>query len=120
MFLTESHPLWIVDSGATYHIAKDREAFVDFRRVPHGARWIYVENNVRVEVKGIGTCKLVMHGGRTFFLHDVLFSLEIRQNLVYVLVLLKFGFNLNFHATGVDLFLDSTFCGYVFFFYVYI
>uniref|UniRef100_A0A0D3D3E6 DUF4219 domain-containing protein n=1 Tax=Brassica oleracea var. oleracea TaxID=109376 RepID=A0A0D3D3E6_BRAOL len=31
--LTESHPLWIVDSGATDHVARSREAFVEYRRI---------------------------------------------------------------------------------------
>ncbi|XP_075080522.1 uncharacterized protein LOC142166020 [Nicotiana tabacum] len=38
VFLTESNPLWIVDSGATGHIAWERSAFVEFRRVPRGAK----------------------------------------------------------------------------------
>ena len=33
MFLAESNPLWIVDSGATDHIARDRE---DLRGLPTG------------------------------------------------------------------------------------
>ena len=82
VFLTESNPLWIVDSGATYHIAKDRGAFVEYRRIPHGTKWIYVGNNTRVEVKGIGTCKLVLEGGRTLLLHDVC-SLQIFVGISY-------------------------------------
>ena len=31
VFLTESYSLWTVDSGATYHVVKDRSAFVEFR-----------------------------------------------------------------------------------------
>ncbi|KAF8031044.1 hypothetical protein BT93_D0278 [Corymbia citriodora subsp. variegata] len=65
-------------------------------------KWIYVGNNSRAEVKGIGTCQLNMRGGRTLFLHDVLYAPKIRRNLVSVLVLVKFGFNLNFHNSGVD------------------
>ena len=34
VFLVESNLLWTVDSGATDHVAKDREVFVEFRRVP--------------------------------------------------------------------------------------
>ena len=51
IFLTESNPLWTVDSGATDHVAKDRDAFVEFRRISPGVKWIYVGNNSRVEVK---------------------------------------------------------------------
>jgi transposase InsO family protein len=111
VFLTESNPLWTMDSGATDHIAKDRDAFVDYRRLPYGARWIYVGNNSRVEVKGIGSCKLIMRGGRTLILHDVLFAPEIRRNLVSVLVLIKLGFTVNFYKDGLNLFLDSSFYG---------
>ena len=71
VFLTESHPLWILDSGAIDHVTKERDFFVEFRRLPYGVRWIYVGNNVRIEVKGIGTCRLVLRDGRTLLLHDV-------------------------------------------------
>ena len=45
VLLTESYSLWTVDSGATNHVAKDRSAFVEFRRIPHKTKWIYVGNN---------------------------------------------------------------------------
>ena len=38
----ESFPMWIVDSGATNHVARDRTAFVDFRRLSSGSKYIYV------------------------------------------------------------------------------
>ena len=53
-------PLWIVYSRATNHVAKDRSAFVEFRRISQGTKLIYVGNNFKAEVKGINTCKLVM------------------------------------------------------------
>ena len=48
-------------------------------------------NNSRVEAKGIGTCKLQLHGGQMLYLHDVLYAPEIRRNLVSVTVLLNMG-----------------------------
>ena len=77
MLLIESYPLWTVDSGATDHKAKDRSAFVEFRQILKGTKWIYVGNNYRVEVKGISTCKLVMISDQTLLLHDVLFAPNI-------------------------------------------
>ena len=50
--------MWIVDLGATDHIARDRDAFVEYRRISQRNRWIYVGKKFRVEAKGIGTCKL--------------------------------------------------------------
>ena len=56
----------------------------------------------------------MMRGGCTLFLHDVLYASKIRRNLVSVLVLVKLGFNLNFHNSGVDLYLNTNYyhCGY--------
>ena len=52
-----------------------------------------------------------MQSGQTLFLHDVLFGLDIRRNLVSVLVLIKLDFELRFHGQGVDLFLGKQFYG---------
>ena len=93
ILLTEFNPLWVVDSRTTDHVMKDRRTFVDFWWVPDGERWIYVGNNTRVLVKEIGTCKLVLCGGRALLLYDVLYAPSIHRNLVSVLILLKFGFN---------------------------
>ena len=68
-------------------------------------------NNLRVEIRSIGTCQLLMRGGCTLFLHDVLFASEIRRNLVSVLVLVRFGFNVNFHNNDVDLSLGTSYYG---------
>ena len=38
VLLTESRPMWTVDSGATDHVARDREAFVEYRRIPSQSR----------------------------------------------------------------------------------
>ena len=106
-FLTESNPLWIADSGATDHVTKDRESFVDFRRLSYGARWIYMGNNAKIEVKGIGTCKLVFRDGRTLLLHDVLYAPSIRRNLIYVTVLMNLGFDWLFSKNHVKLFFKT-------------
>ena len=51
-----------------------------------------MENNTFVAMIGIGTYKLELQGGRILYLHDVFYAIEIRQNLVYVLVLLEISF----------------------------
>ena len=92
-------------------MTKDRKTFIKFRRVPDEERWICVGNNVRISVKKIGICKLVLRGGRTLLLHDVLYAPNIRRNLISVLVLLKFGFNWYFCDDNVRLCLGTTFYG---------
>ena len=88
LMLAETVPFWTVDSAATDHVARDRTTYVEFRRIPKGSRSIYMGNNASTDVLGIGTCKLELRGGRTLYLHDVLYAPEVRRNLVSVLVLL--------------------------------
>lgn len=75
--LIESCPMWTVDLGVTNYIARDRGAFVEFRRISPSTMWIYIGDNSKVEVKGIGTCKLMLNDGCTLLLHDVLYVLDI-------------------------------------------
>ena len=106
---TDSRPMWIVDSEATNHIAYDRNAFVEYRRISQGTRWIYMGNNSRVEAKGIGTCKLTLPSDRFLLIHGVLYSQKIRRNLISVPILLELGCNLNFHGVCLQFFLNSVF-----------
>ena len=77
ILLIESSPLWIVESGTIDHITNSRDVFVDFCRVPTMSKWIRVGNENKVEVLVIGTCKLVLCGGRTHLIHDVLYAPKI-------------------------------------------
>jgi hypothetical protein len=60
----------------------------------------------------IGTCKLDLWDGRTLYLHDVLlYTLEVRWNLVSVHALLQLGFNIAFIGCCVKIYLDNIFYG---------
>ena len=112
--LTEIVPYWTVDSAATDHIARDRNAYVDFCRIPKGSRSIYIGNNTSADVLGIGTCRLLMRKGRILYLHDVLYAPKVCRNLVCVLVLVKLGFKIVFEQDSVKVLLDNTVYGYEF------
>jgi hypothetical protein len=105
---------WIVDIGATDHVARDRVGLVEYRRVPAGSRWMRMGNESRVEVLRIGTYKLQLRHRRTLLLHNVLYTPGMRQNLLSVNVLLELGFSFGFHGHSVDIFLGSTCFGHVF------
>ena len=62
-------------------------------------------------MKGIGTCKLALCGGRSVLLHDILYAPRIRQNLVSVSVLLGLGYILNFYGISIDIYYGSIFYG---------
>ena len=49
VLLTESAFLWIIDLGATDHVAKDRIAFVDFHQISSGTKYLYVGTNDKAE-----------------------------------------------------------------------
>lgn len=88
---------------------------MEYHRIPHGSKWIHAENNTMVKVKEVGTCKLNMHVDRALILHDVLYAPEIWQNLVFVLVILRLGYSLNFHANGVNIYCGTIYvdCGFM-------
>jgi hypothetical protein len=70
-----------------------------------------MRNNASAVVLGIGTCKLDLQGGRTLYLHDVLYALEVRRNLVSVLAFLQLSFNIVFVGCCVKIHLDNIFYG---------
>ena len=92
VLVANSTPMWTVDSAVTEHVARDRVGFVEYHRIPVGSRDIKVGNGASVEVLGIGTYRLELHGGRTLLLHDVLYAPEIWRNLLSVVTLLRLGF----------------------------
>ena len=112
LMLTETIPFWTLDSTTTDHIARDRNAYVDFCRILKGSRSIYMGNNTLAYVLGISTCKLIMRKGRTLYLHDVPYVPEVRRNLVYVVVLVKLGFKIVFEQDCVKVLSDNVVYGY--------
>lgn len=62
--------------------SRDRDTFVEFRRVSRETMWIYVDNNSHVKFEGIGNCELLMRYGRVIVLRDVLHPPQISQNVI--------------------------------------
>ena len=107
LMLAETVPYWTVHLAVTDHIARDRNAFVDFCQIPKGSITIYMGNNTSTNVLRIGTCNLVMLKGRTLYQHYVLYALEVRRNLVFVVVLFQLGFKIVFEKDCVNVLLDN-------------
>ena len=104
--------MWIVELGSIHHVCRDWETCVEFRQVSSKPRWIYIGNNVKLEVKGIDTCKVDLSGDCYLILHHVLYTPEIRRNLLYVSVLLNSGFDSLFSRNGVRITLDNVLYGF--------
>ena len=103
--------MWTVDSEAIEHVARDRVGFMEYHRIPIGSRDIKVGNGASVEVLGIGTYKLELHGGHTLLLHNILYALEIRRNLLSIVTLLRLGFRFIFENNYVLLHLGTSYYG---------
>lgn len=115
VLLTKSHPLLIVDLASTDHVVRKREAFMEYYWIPMETKWIYVGENAKVNVKGIGTCKLNLRDGQMLFVYNILYAPKIWWNLIPIVVLLGLGFNLNFQGNGLDLYGGDLFYGVEYF-----
>ena len=105
---------WIVDSGATRHVARDRGGFVDYRRIPVGTHRVYMGNDAYEEAVGVGTYQLRLRTGRTLLLHDVLYVPGMKHNLLSILVLLHFGYSFHFEGDRLDINCDGIAFGHGF------
>ncbi|KAK2986846.1 hypothetical protein RJ640_011071 [Escallonia rubra] len=88
VMVAHSQPVWFVDTGATKHVARDREGFVDYHRIPVGSKHIFMGNNSSEEVLGVGSYQLKLRTGRTLILEDVRYAPTVRLNLLSVSALL--------------------------------
>ena len=81
VFVTHTIPGWIVDLGATKHIARDRVGCVDYKRIPTSTQYVILGNKAQEEVIGVGTYQLKLRLGRMLLLHDVLHAPGVQCNL---------------------------------------
>uniref|UniRef100_A0A2N9H4X0 Integrase catalytic domain-containing protein n=1 Tax=Fagus sylvatica TaxID=28930 RepID=A0A2N9H4X0_FAGSY len=54
VFVAKSISNWIIDTGATRHVARDRAGFVDYRKIPAGTHVVYMGNGSYEEALGVG------------------------------------------------------------------
>lgn len=85
----------VIDSGATHHVSNNRDRFLDFLALVN--TFVNLRNENIVSIVGIGSVQL----SQSILLHDVLFILEFRFNLLSVSMLTKKkGFIVSFTSTS--------------------
>ena len=94
MFVLDSH-VWYFDSGASKHITSQRDMFPSLDSAPTGNSITCVDNSSYL-VEGVGEIVLDAANGGSFILHDVLYVLGIKKNLVSVSALAKVGLVVKF------------------------
>ena len=72
-------------------------------------------NNARLEVKGIGTCRLALRECRILLLHDVLYAPSIRRNLISVSIMMDLDFMFFFSKNNISLSLGTVVYGFGYF-----
>ena len=96
VLVAHSLPDWIVNTGATKLVARDRVGCVDYRRVPRGTHNVFKGNGTSEDAIGVGLYQLHLRSGRTLLLHDILHVPGILHNLLSVIALISFGFSFEF------------------------
>uniref|UniRef100_A0A2N9IG39 Integrase catalytic domain-containing protein n=1 Tax=Fagus sylvatica TaxID=28930 RepID=A0A2N9IG39_FAGSY len=112
VFVAKSISDWIIDTGATRHVARDRAGFVDYRKIPAGTHVVYMGNGSYEEALGVGSYQLHLRTGRTLLLHDVLYVPGVLYNLLSVFTLLQLGYDFHLSLNGLDILLDDVIFGH--------
>uniref|UniRef100_A0A2N9FM86 Integrase catalytic domain-containing protein n=1 Tax=Fagus sylvatica TaxID=28930 RepID=A0A2N9FM86_FAGSY len=112
VFVAKSISDWIIDTGATRHVARDRAGFVDYRKIPAGTHVVYMGNGSYEEALGVDSYQLHLRTGRTLLLHDVLYVPGVLYNLLSVFTLLQLGYDFHLSWNGLDILLDDVIFGH--------
>ncbi|KAK8588894.1 hypothetical protein V6N12_023306 [Hibiscus sabdariffa] len=72
--------VWLIDSGATYHMTSRREWFHDYEPILGGS--VYSCNDHALEIVGVGTIKLKMYDETTKTVQDVRHVNDLKKNIL--------------------------------------
>ncbi|KAE8697637.1 putative tRNA ligase [Hibiscus syriacus] len=72
--------IWLIDSGATYHMTSRKEWFHHYEPVSGG--FVYSCNDHALEIIGVGTIKLKMYDGTIKVVRDVRHVKGLKKNLL--------------------------------------
>jgi hypothetical protein len=87
---------WWADSGATAHISNTMQGFKEIQKISDEASYIYMGNDAKAKIEGIGVFELKLNNGSTFDLVDCLYAPSLRRNLLAVSMLEKLGYDFYF------------------------
>ena len=102
---------WWIDSSATTHISVSIQGCLSCRQPIDGERYIYVGNDKSVEVKAIGTFRLLLKTDCYLDLNETYVVLSFRRNLVSISTLDKFGYYCSLGNNKFSCFQDSNLIG---------
>ena len=83
--------IWVLDSGASYHICPRREWFSTYEQIDGGN--VFMGNSSVCKAVGIGSIKIRTHDGKFCTLHDVRHVPLMSKNLISLSLLDSKGFD---------------------------
>eukprot|EP00253_Pinus_taeda_P013214 PITA_13214 len=87
--------VWLLDSGASFHMTGDRDLFSDLEDKDLGVR-IEMGDDGRYSATGIGTISFERESGKTFVLKEVMHVPGLKKNLISVVMLEDKGYDVVF------------------------
>ena len=105
--------MWWIDSGATTHISvsKLKPIGLSYRKPIDAERYIFVGDGKSVEVKAIGTFRLLLNTSYYLDLNKSFIVQSFRRNLTSISTLDKFGYSYSFGNNKFSFFHDSKMVG---------
>ncbi|OAE22245.1 hypothetical protein AXG93_412s1350 [Marchantia polymorpha subsp. ruderalis] len=97
--VTHQSDMWVLDSGASYHICSNRKLFSSYCQTYGGS--VHMANGAVCKVIGIGSLRSKNHDGKTCTLNEFRHVPRITMNLISLSLLDKKGFS--FKGEGGDL-----------------
>ena len=74
--------VWIVDSGATWHMTPRQDWFCTYEPISEGS--VFMGNDHALEIAGIGTVKLKMYDGTVCTIQGVRHVKGLKKNLLSI------------------------------------
>jgi hypothetical protein len=78
----EDHDVWLIDSGASYHMTPHREWFSEYEKYDGGD--VFLGDDSTTKILGHGRVKLLLKYGRIRTLPGVLHILKLARSLIFV------------------------------------
>ncbi|RVW98915.1 Retrovirus-related Pol polyprotein from transposon TNT 1-94 [Vitis vinifera] len=102
---------WWIDTCASIHITNSLQGYLTSKRLSKEERTITLGNGTEVEIEAIGTLRLILDTGFIMDLVDTVYVPIFTRNLISVLRLDSYGYELKFGNNGVSLFYNSCLVG---------
>jgi hypothetical protein len=98
---------WICDSGATRHIYRECNLFIDYRAANPSIHSLRADNHVTILVQGTGNIRII-NDGHSLTLSNVLHTPASMHNLVNLAALAHKGVNITISMQGLRVMKDNS------------